>query len=109
MTASMQHISATILLLVTAPFVTAMSWSVLPSHEGSSLSAGTQSLSDFGTTNNALLPSAAEVATASAEAIAAAAPPAAAPTASPAPNLASGINNAANSNAGAPHLYVNVY
>ena len=93
---------ATILLPLTAPFVT---WSVLPSHEGCSVSAGTQALSTFGTTNNALLPSAAEVATASA----AAAPPAATPPASPTPDLASGINNAANSNAGAPQLYVIVY
>ncbi|DBA69790.1 TPA: hypothetical protein ACH3X2_012512 [Trebouxia sp. C0005] len=67
---------------------------------GTCWNESTQSLSNFGTTNNALLPSAAEVATASAAAIAAAAPPAAAPPASPAPNLASGINNAANSNAG---------
>ena len=66
-------------------------------------------MSGFGTSNNALLPSAAKVATASAEAIAAAAPPPAAPPASPAPDLVSGVSNAANSNAGAPHLYVMVY
>ncbi|KAL0052525.1 hypothetical protein WJX82_003404 [Trebouxia sp. C0006] len=70
------------------------------SNIGTCWNESTQALSTFGTTNKALLPSAAEVATASAEAIAAAAPPAAAPPASPAPDLTSGINNAANSNAG---------
>ena len=45
------------------------------------------------------------MATASTKAIAAAAPPAAAPPGSPTPDLTSGINNAANSNAGAPHSH----
>ena len=44
------------MLPVTANCVTAMCWSVQPSHEGCSVSAGTQALSTFGTTNNALLP-----------------------------------------------------